>query len=241
MKTSDLDKLTSLSSININNSNLILTATRMSFDKNAYIQELWSYSNKKWKKFKGTDSKNYLNPKYSDDKKYLSFIEVEKGEKTKQKVVTKKGNTLNRIFETDGSIQNYIWSKSNKFIFITVSDWEKEFKKIEDKNDEPFYLENMPHKFDTRGVIFNKRSHIYRVNIETGKSLKIIDGDRENLISIGSLVEHANHLYFTANVYNNMGTMLEERLSRKHQKDWRLSIQKVCGVNYFPLMENFTE
>ena len=89
MKTSDLDKLTSLSSININNSNLILTATRMSFDKNAYIQELWSYSNKKWKKFKGTDSKNYLNPKYSDDKKYLSFIEVEKGEKTKQKVVTK--------------------------------------------------------------------------------------------------------------------------------------------------------
>lgn len=218
MKTSDLDKLTSLSSININNSNLILTATRMSFDKNAYIQELWSYSNKKWKKFKGTDSKNYLNPKYSDDKKYLSFIEVEKGEKTKQKVVTKKGNTLNRIFETDGSIQNYIWSKSNKFIFITVSDWEKEFKKIEDKNDEPFYLENMPHKFDTRGVIYNKRSHIYRVNIETGKSLKIIDGDRENLISIGSLVEHANHLYFTANVYNNMGTMLEERIIKKTSK-----------------------
>ena len=218
MKTSDLDKLTSLSSININNSNLILTATRMSFDKNAYIQELWSYSNKQWKKFKGTDSKNYLNPKYSDDKKYLSFIEVEKGEKTKQKVVTKKGNTLNRIFETDGSIQNYIWSESNKFIFITVSDWEKEFKKIEDKNDEPFYLENMPHKFDTRGVIFNKRSHIYRVNIETGKSLKIIDGDRENLISIGSLVEHANHLYFTANVYNNMGTMLEERIIKKTSK-----------------------
>jgi len=60
MKTSDLDKLTSLSSININNSNLILTATRMSFDKNAYIQELWSYSNKKWKKFKGTDSKIIL-------------------------------------------------------------------------------------------------------------------------------------------------------------------------------------
>ena len=44
MKTSDLDKLTSLSGININNSNLILTATRMSFDKNAYIQELWSLS-----------------------------------------------------------------------------------------------------------------------------------------------------------------------------------------------------
>ena len=45
----------------------------------------------------------------------------EKGKKTKQKIVTKKGNTLNRIFETDGNIQNYIWSKSNKFIFFYIS------------------------------------------------------------------------------------------------------------------------
>ena len=139
MKAKDLNKLTSLSNISLNSSELVLTATKMNFEKNIYSQELWKYSNNNWKKFKGSESKNYLNPKYSDDKKYLSFIEVEKGKKTKQKIVTKKGNTLNRIFETDGNIQNYIWSKSNKFIFITVSDWEKEFKKIEDKNDEPFY------------------------------------------------------------------------------------------------------
>ena len=162
--------------------------------------------------------RNYLNPKYSDDKKYLSFIEVEKGEKTKQKIVVKKGNTLNRIFETDGNIQNYIWSKSNKFLFITVNDWEKEFKKVEDKDNEPFYLENIPHKFDTRGVIFNRRCHLYKVNIETGTSSKIIDGDKENIISIGSVLEHVGSLYFSINVYNDMGTMLEERIIKKTPK-----------------------
>lgn len=222
MKSSDLDKLTSLSNLSINNSDIVVTATKLSLKKNVYVQELWKYSNKKWKKFKGSEERNYLNPKYSEDKKYLSYVEVEKDKKIKQKIVVKKGNTLNRVFETDGNIQNYIWSKSNKFLFITVNDWEKEFKKVENKDDEPFYLENIPHKFDTRGVIFNRRCHVYKVNIETGKSSKIIDGDKENIISIGSVLEHAESLYFSINVYNDMGTMLEERVIKKTAKGLRI-------------------
>lgn len=218
MKSSDLDKLTSLSSLCINDSDIVVTATKMSMKKNDYAHELWKYSDKKWKKFKRSAERNYLNPKYSEDRKYLSYVEVEKDKKIKQKIVVKKGNTLNRIFETDGNIQNYIWSKSNKFLFITVNDWEKEFKKVEDKDNEPFYLENIPHKFDTRGVIFNRRSHLYKVNIETGTSSKIIDGDKENIISIGSVLEHVGSLYFSINVYNDIGTMLEERIIKKTPK-----------------------
>ena len=218
MKSSDLDKLTSLSSLSINDSDIVVTATKMSMKKNEYVHELWKYSDKKWKKFKGSEERNYLNPKYSEDRNYLSYVEVEKDKKIKQKIVVKKGNTLNRIFETDGNIQNYIWSKSNKFLFITVNDWEKEFKKVEDKDNEPFYLENIPHKFDTRGVIFNRRCHLYKVNIETGTSSKIIDGDKENIISIGSVLEHVGSLYFSINVYNDTGTMLEERIIKKTPK-----------------------
>ena len=54
---------------------------------------------------------------------------------------------------------------------------------------EPLYLENIPYRFDTRGIIFNKRNHIYKVNISNQKSSKIIDGDKEGFISIGSIVE----------------------------------------------------
>ncbi len=57
MKASDLDKLTSLAILISTTLNLMLTATRMSFEKNTYIQELWRYSNNKWKKFKGSESK----------------------------------------------------------------------------------------------------------------------------------------------------------------------------------------
>ena len=215
MKAKDLNKLTSLSNISLNSSELVLTATKMNFEKNIYSQELWKYSNNNWKKFKGSESKNYLNPKYSEDKNYLSFVEINKDKISKQTVIVKKGNTLNRVFETEGNIQDYMWSKSNKFIFITINDWAEDFKKIDDKSDEPYYLENIPHKFDTRGVIFNRRSHIYKVNIDTGKASKIVSGDKENLISVNSVLEHDGNLYFTTNVYNDKGTMLEEKIIKK--------------------------
>ena len=217
MKSSDLDKFSSLSEVDINGSELIVTSTKMSIIKNAYIKELWRYSNNTWKRFKGSESKNFLNAKYSRNKNYLSYIEVEKDkdEKPNFKLIVKEGNSLKIIFKTKANIQSYIWSKSNKHIYVIVNDWEKSFSKIQDKNDEPFYLENIPHRFDTRGVIFNRRCHIYKVNVVTGTSSKIVDGDKENLTSLGSVVEHEKYLYFSTSAYNEMGTMLQERIIKK--------------------------
>lgn len=217
MKSSDLDKFSSLSEVDINGSELIVTSTKMSIIKNAYIKELWRYSNNTWKRFKGSESKNFLNAKYSRNKNYLSYIEVEKDkdEKPNFKLIVKEGNSLKIIFKTKANIQSYIWSKSNKHIYVIVNDWEKSFSKIQDKNDEPFYLENIPHRFDTRGVIFNRRCHIYKVNVMTGTSSKIVDGDKENLTSLGSVVEHEKYLYFSTSAYNEMGTMLQERIIKK--------------------------
>ena len=80
---------------------------------------------------------------------------------------------------------------------------------------EPLYLENIPYRFDTRGIIFNKRNHIYKVNVSNQKSSKIIDGDKEGFISIGSIVEKEGSLYFTASSYNESGSMLDEKIIKK--------------------------
>jgi len=240
MKSSDLDKLTTLSNISAKNSELVLTSTKIDFSKNAYVKELWKYSGDTWKKFKSSNSKSFLNAKYSENKKYLSYIEIKKNKKGKPKLklILKKGNSLNTVFETEGSIQNYIWSKSNKFIYVVLSDWEREFSKVKNKTDEPYYLENIPHRFDTRGVIFNKRCHIYRVNVETSKTVKIVDGDKENLPSITSLVEHSGSLYFSANVYNEKGTMLEERVIKKTSKGLKTIHSKGMWVKLFSFKGN---
>ncbi len=71
MKSSDLDKLTTLSNISVKNSEIVLTSTKIDFSKNAYVKELWKYSGDTWKKFKSSNSKSFLNAKYSENKKNI--------------------------------------------------------------------------------------------------------------------------------------------------------------------------
>ena len=80
---------------------------------------------------------------------------------------------------------------------------------------EPLYLENLPFRFDTRGIIYNRRNHLYKVSIGSSSSSKIVNGDKENFISIGSVVEKGSSLYFTASSYNESGTMLDEKIVKK--------------------------
>ncbi len=119
------------------------------------------------------------------------------------------------MFETEDTIQNYYWASKDNFIYIVTKEWDKSFKSINNKEMEPLYLENIPYRFDTRGIIFNKRNHIYKVNISNQKSSKIIDGDKEGFISIGSIVEKGSSLYFTASSYNESGSMLDEKIIKK--------------------------
>ena len=96
-----------------------------------------------------------------------------------------------------------------------TKEWDSYFKKVENKEMEPLYLENLPFRFDTRGIIYNRRNHLYKVSIGSSSSSKIVNGDKENFISIGSVVEKGSSLYFTASSYNESGTMLDEKIVKK--------------------------
>mgnify|MGYP007000042632 len=76
-----------------------------------------------------------------------------------------------------------------KFMYVNTSEWSEEFKNIEKKDAEPMYYENLPFRFDTKGIIYNKRGHVYKVNLKTLKFNKIVDGDKSNIVSIDSLAE----------------------------------------------------
>ena len=78
MKSSDLDKLTTLSNISVKNSELVLTSTKIDFSKNAYVKELWKYSGDTWKKFKSSNSKSFLNALTSVIKNIFHILKLKK-------------------------------------------------------------------------------------------------------------------------------------------------------------------
>ena len=219
MKPDNLEHFENLSNITCGNNSIVVQSTRMNFEHNNYISQLWKYSRGSWKKIK-SGANNYTQPKYSNETNSLFFIQSRRNDSNKNfkplnslKVQHSSGK-IDVIFETEDAITEYIVSKNNKFVYLVTKEWNEEYKNIEDKNDEPKYYESLPFRFDTLGVIFNKRSHIHKINLTTNKASTLVNGDKEDLLSIGSLHLIGSTLYFVGNKHNEQGTMLTEKIGR---------------------------
>ena len=190
MKPTDLNSFNTLSNLVGKGNTLVVQSTRMDFETNTYVSELWKRRNGQWKSFK-TGSYNFSNPKFGGKENTIFYVKTNrsaqdksKSKKTSSTIHMQEGRSVDTIFEVEGSISNYSLSNNGKFLYVNTSEWSKEFKNIDDKNSEPMYFENLPFRFDTVGIIYNKRAHIYKVNIQTKKFTKIVDGDTRNIISI---------------------------------------------------------
>ena len=218
MKPSDLNSFNTLSNLVGKGTSLLVQSTRMDFQTNTYINELWKRSNGQWKSFK-SGKNNFSNPKFGEKENIVFYVKTNRSvqdkstsKKTLSIIHMQEGRSIDTIFEIEGGISNYSLSKDGKSMYVITSEWGEEFKNIEDKNSEPMYYENLPFRFDTRGIIYNKRANVYKVNIRTKKFNKIIDGDAKNIISIESLVEGDKGLVLSFDQYNSKGTMLEEKI-----------------------------
>ena len=218
MKPTDLNSFYTLSNLVGKGTSLLVQSTRMDFETNTYISEIWKRSNGQWKSFKSGKS-NFSNPKFGDKENTIFYIKTNRSvqdksrsKKTLSTIYMQEGRSIDPVFEIEGGISNYILSNNGKSMYVVTSEWSKEFKNIEDRNSEPMYYENLPFRFDTRGIIYNKRAHVYKVNIQTRKFTKLIDGDTRDIISIASLVEGEKNIVLSFDQYNLKGTMLEEKI-----------------------------
>jgi len=218
MKPTDLNSFNTLSNLVGKGSSLLVQSTRMDFETNTYISEIWKRSNGQWKSFKSGNN-NFSNPKFGNKENIIFYIKTNRSvqDKSRSKKILstihmQEGRSINTVFEIEGGISNYILSSNGKSIYVVTSEWSKDFKNIEDRNSEPMYYENLPFRFDTRGIIYNKRAHVYEVNIQTRKFTKLIDGDTRDIISISSLVEEEKNIVLSFDQYNLKGTMLEEKI-----------------------------
>ena len=239
MRPNNLPDFNSLSNLDGKGSSLIVQSTHMDLESNTYISELWKRDKGSWKKYK-SGSFNFTNPKYAKLSNSIFYIKSPKIPKNKQAKVSstiqvQSGKKIETLFQTEGKISNYVLSKNEKFIYVITNEWSKDFKDIEKKEEEPLYYENLPFHFDSVGIIFNKRSHVYKVNLVTKKFTTIINGDKENIISIDSLVEHKNSITLSYSKYNTAGTMLEEYVGAVKNKSIDNIFQKGSIGNLFYL------
>ena len=223
MNPNNISDIKNLSELQSNGSDIVYKSTKINLENNSYESSIHKLSKNKWTDLKKSTNWNFSIPKYSKNNKLISFVKTPKSSEildslekkknsSKTYLVVKNGNSEKVIFDTEDSIVNYVWSENSKFVYVITKEWSDEFKKIENKTDQPTVINKLPFRFDTTGVIYNKRFHIYKINISSLKIEKIVDGDKESLLSISSLIEVGSDLYFIGSQHNENGTMLEEHI-----------------------------
>ena len=223
MNPINISDFKNLSELQSNGSEIVYKSTKINLENNSYESSIHKLSKSKWTDLKKSTNWNFSIPKYSKNNKLISFVKSPKSSEildslekkknsSKTYLVVKNGNSEKVIFDTEDSIVNYVWSENSKFVYVITKEWSDEFKKIENKTDQPTVINKLPFRFDTTGVIYNKRFHIYKINISSLKIEKIVDGDKESLLSISSLIEVGSDLYFIGSQHNENGTMLEEHI-----------------------------
>lgn len=218
MKPNNLEHFSTLSNLSGNDYDLVVQSSRMDFESNTYINEIWKRSNNNWKQYK-FGKNNFSSPTLLTTANSMLYVESMRGPSANESDRTtylkiQTGRSSEILFETTGNITNYYVSKDEKSIFVVTSEWREDFKSIEKKNEEPMRYDSLPFRFDTRGIIYNKRGHVYKVNLKSKKSNQLINGDKEQFISIDSVVPNGNVLYFIAERYNSKGTMLDGVLAK---------------------------
>jgi len=111
MKSENLNSFNTLSNLVGKGKNLVVQSTRMDFETNTYISELWKRSNGEWKKFKSGDNITVYYKIKEGNKERIQFFKGDvlqrKGSGTTETFTIRKisnGIAVERIFPVNSPV-----------------------------------------------------------------------------------------------------------------------------------------
>ena len=122
-------------------------------------------------------NKNIKNPKWSPNRKFISFILTEK-EKQNIWLIPADGGEAYAVTKAKGSFGTYEWTPDSKNIICAFLVKKEDKERIPEKDKPPLYyrIKNVPYKYDGEGVLPEEKYHIWKVNAKSGKMTQLTSG-----------------------------------------------------------------
>ena len=136
------------------------------------------------------------NPRWSPDGKWLAFLSAREEGKTQIWLLNRLGGEAQKLTDTAQGVESFAWSPDSSRLVLVLrdpTDEELEAAKNKDKGSEgdsdkgkkpktqkPWVIDRLQFKWDEKGYLDHRRTHLYVFDL-TGKSIKqITSGDYDD-------------------------------------------------------------
>ncbi len=117
-------------------------------------------------------------PRWSPDGRYLAFL-ADRGEKAQIFVAPLDGGEARQLTKASHGVNELAWSPDGKRLAYVAraGEW-KDFKQRSPaEKAAPRIVKHLRYRFDTIGYLDDRRMHIFTVDVESGETKQITDGD----------------------------------------------------------------
>jgi len=142
--------------------------TQMDLDEDRYVRRIWLWDGDEARPLTSGDMDT--TPRWSPDGTRLAFLRKGAGDDDLPQVATLRldGGEATVISEFELGASDIAWSPDGSKIAVVASEWTEEWKDLdkEERGRAPRRITRMGYRFDSRGWIYDKRSHIWLIDVD---------------------------------------------------------------------------
>ena len=146
--------------------------TQMDLDEDRYVRRIWLWNGDEARSLTSGDMDT--TPRWSPDGTRLAFLRKGAGDDDLPQVAILRldGGEATVISDFELGASDIAWSPDGSRIAAVASEWIEEWKDLdkEERGRAPRRITRLGYRFDSRGWIYDKRSHIWLIDV---------DGDRD--------------------------------------------------------------
>lgn len=157
----------------------VFVVTQMDLEADEYIKQIWTTDGSQEKPL--TSGQSDTSPRWSPDGASIAYLAKDEDDVAQLSVIDADGGEPRKLTSFDAAVSELAWSPDGRTLAIVVSEYIDGFGDDEERERAPRRIEAPAFRFDDKSWVYNKRTHIWLVDVESGDLRQLTSGSFSEL------------------------------------------------------------